>query len=594
MLICQFLMPSIGVVARAVPDENIENLTVEAVVNQKWLEYESATDAEKKTYELIPEKYIYESTEPEKIISSFASYYNLKDHNLISPLENQGSLGICWAFSANLSLESALRRQDPNFNGTFSERQLDYATSINGILEGFNPFMPYTRTLTTGAYHRTAFEAFLAGYSPVKTTDFNVQYLDTSKKPLTQIFPNDKMTYSVQEYVEYPSIAVNANAEIREAWVAKIKSHITNYGALTVATIGPAASYAGSCFHYNGSYILLNVDGSCREEDSNNGHMMTIIGWDDDAEYSYCKKIDQNRHGYTDEDPDCANNGGTPVSGKGAFILQNSWTTDETNPYAYPLLAYNSYVYSLFGVSKVSTKDWDNSYIISDSSNFETSLYSWSYKKVDNKSEDYIIFTRDPASSEKLQRISFIAYSGLVKDGDLTEAFISTDGQNYTSLGSISLSNSGGYSIITDEEIMLSGNNFIIKLVSTSNYIDNVAVFTSFTDGQTTKSFHPRSSTEISHDVTSKISTAYYLPGFSRNINNGTKITYKLTAESGADFSNYLSATNNYIINNYADTTVTVSNDLPVGRYQLLTVIDGQTLSQTYYNNYLPSNSIDI
>ena len=594
MLICQFLMPSIGVVARAMPDEYVENPTVEAVVNQKWLEYESATDTEKKNYELIPEKYIYESTEPEKIMSSFAASYSLKNQGVMSPLENQGSFGICWAFSANLSLESVLRRQDPNFNIQFSERQFDYATSINGIAEGFNPFVSYFRTLTTGAYHRTPFEAFLAGYAPVNSSDFNVQYLDTSKKSLAEIYPSDKMSYSVQEYIELPSIAVNANAEIREAWVAKIKSHIANHGALTVASIGTAAPYGGSCFYYGGSYILLNVDGSCREEDHNNGHMMTIIGWDDNVEYSYCRKVDANRHGYTDEDSDCASNGGTPVSGRGAFILQNSWTTDESSVYAYPLLAYTSYVDSLFGVTKASTKDWDNSYVISDSSDYETSLYSWSYKKNDDKSEDYIAFMRDPSSSEKLQRISFVARNNLVKNGDTTEAYISFDGQNYAPIGDITLSNGGGFSIVPDDEIVLTGSSFIIKLVSTSNYISNVSVFTNFTDQSTAKTFHPQSSAEITKDVTDKKSTIYYLPGFSRNIKNGTKLTYKLIAKNGADFSNYISASGNYVINNFANTTISISDDLPVGEYILTTLDSNTILNQTNYNNVLPDNIVEL
>ena len=86
------------------------------------------------------------------------------------------------------------------------------------------------------------------------------------------------------------------------------------------------------------------MDSSCRYTDSglgatvidvyncnvSGGHAMEIVGWDDDLSYSYC--ADTKTH-----------NGNTSscsrvVSGKGLWILKNSWG----NSTQYPYLTYDS------------------------------------------------------------------------------------------------------------------------------------------------------------------------------------------------------------------------------------------------------------
>lgn len=71
---------------------------------------------------------------------------------------------------------------------------------------------------------------------------------------------------------------------------------------------------------------------------------MAIIGYDDNYTYQYCRLDSTTSNDLTN----CDN----IVSGKGAFILKNSWG----NSYPYPYLAYTSNVNGSYGITGVSKK----------------------------------------------------------------------------------------------------------------------------------------------------------------------------------------------------------------------------------------------
>ena len=62
---------------------------------------------------------------------------NVNGKNFVSPTKNQANMGICWAFSSAEVVETYLMKQSNtsyySSSQLISERQIDYATSINGI-----------------------------------------------------------------------------------------------------------------------------------------------------------------------------------------------------------------------------------------------------------------------------------------------------------------------------------------------------------------------------------------------------------------------------------------------------------------------------
>ena len=117
------------------------------------------------------------------------------------------------------------------------------------------------------------------------------------------------------------------------------------------------------------AYVGTLMDSSCRYVDSNlnntvidvffckysGGHAMEIIGWDDNIEYSYC--ADTRAHKAVTSS--CKR----IISGKGVWILKNSWG-DTTS---YPYLTYDSLFTSIGFIDEVestSQRSWDNNYIL--------------------------------------------------------------------------------------------------------------------------------------------------------------------------------------------------------------------------------------
>ncbi len=100
---------------------------------KEYQEYLKLSDEEKAKLNVIPPKYAqslhdYMDTHNnafESVRGDLPTAYNLRDHINI-PIEDQGSDGLCWAFSSLTSVETNLALRGVTVD--LSERHLDYLT----------------------------------------------------------------------------------------------------------------------------------------------------------------------------------------------------------------------------------------------------------------------------------------------------------------------------------------------------------------------------------------------------------------------------------------------------------------------------------
>jgi len=542
-------------------EDNI-NYKGDYILNHDWVEYMELTEEEKLSYEIIPEKFIYQYKDSKvsyfNLRNNYPTYYNLNDHGLSTFPEAQGSLGICWAFAGLSSVETNMLKTGLitlNNYKNLSERQLDYVgVSSSYITEGYNPYSIFTRTYPgSGAYPNTAFVLMATGVSPVTTEKFGEYNTEQDEKSLKEIFKADNVEYVVDEYINYGSIKDYSTEEERETWVNEIKYHIMNYGSVSLNTIGTLAGYGGSCLYKDSTNnYMINVRGECNPLDKNNLHAMAVIGWDDNYEYKYCRLEDETTNNLTN----CSN----IVSGKGAFILKNSWGTT----YPYPYFSYKSNADGAYGVTKVSVKNWETNYDITKSSE---SKYEYKIST--------ITYHKSSEIKEKLEKISFYSNSRNLTSYDI---YVSTDeSDNYIKVDTIETNNIGLKTIYINN-INLEKDEFKIKITSDTGYVDQIYAFTSYIDKQE----------DIIIDTTIKTGTEYgkNIDNFSlytitKNIEPGELIEYKFIDENNNDITNLVTVQNNYSLNNAVNPKIEINNTFPTGNITFQTIYKGQVYDST-------------
>lgn len=204
----------------------------EYVLNPEWVEYSHLSFEEQARYEVIPEKFIYQyKKDNSSKISLFRAreekypeYYNLNDDGYSTPPDDQGSLGICWAFATASSIETYLlkngisNRKNPI---KISVRQLDYASVHKDyIIEGFNPYQMVERVYPgSAARFNTPFLLLSYGISPVTVDKFNDSIDDMEKKSINEVINLDNVEYNVDSYVNYGTISDYNSQDVRESWI---------------------------------------------------------------------------------------------------------------------------------------------------------------------------------------------------------------------------------------------------------------------------------------------------------------------------------------------------------------------------------------
>lgn len=536
-------------------------------LNPTYVEYLILEEEEKQNVDLIPNPYVLEYIPNEASLEiELPSSYDLRNvngKNFLTPLKNQKSLGICWSIASLEQAESYLMvKNNKSYTASsqkFSERQLDYATSTDGILNYTNPFG--RRKLGEGGNFSYASEILSYGISAV---DEKVMPFDESlnAKSLAEILNYKNAKYEVDSTLEVPRISTtlmvdfnysNCNEAsdvsacvkehentLKEMYGKEMKNNIMKYGGGVAETISPESACAFR--NKDGNYVI-EVDDTCYS--AQDGHAMQAIGWDDNYEYYYCD---------TGSTHTATVNGrcrtGTLKKGTGAYILRNSW--GDNLPYVY--LTYDSFhggsssssISFITSLSDNQNRSWDNSY----PSQVD---YAYIYYNVKTSQK----FQKNTQGSEKLEKIKF---NTGVQNGNYFISIVA-DGKTY-SISNFETSYPGIYTVdLSDKNIIIKGEEFSVTILSTNRayLIENsISAYTSNID---------KTPIIATADMTinSKDFTVY---SETRNIASSEKLNYTLL-KGNKELDGYLNVKNNKVAMNNVNANLELVKFLPNGKYTL-------------------------
>lgn len=498
-------------------------------LNPIYVDYLTYNEEKKEEIDVIPDTtvidYVGDTTKEDKAIPSSYDLRNVDGKNYVSPVGNQGNMGLCWTFGTTGAAESyLLKKGDTSYNSSsnlFSQRQIDYATANNGIKDYKSEYKSFIdRGLGDGGNFYVSTVALANGVSLYNSNNFKA-YSDTDyeKMELMDVLSYSKSDYEVNGTINMPINAYRASDDNltadekvkRENYLNSVKSYLMKYGAAYVST------YMG-CSHNDSTLNSTLIDAyACS---FTGGHAMSIIGWDDDIEYKYC--VSNNQHySYNSNCSDV-------VSGKGVWIIKNSWGNYNT-PYLY--LTYDSYSSSISFITDMSSKDeknWDNNYILgSNVSNGKDMLYR--------------MYSTKLKGNEKLEKIKFMTNS---IDGEFDVLVRDVNGKIITKKVSSSTPSLVTVDFSNDNVVLNTNSLAQIKASnSTSVFIDNVSFFTSNTTDSVSVDFSK-------YEGESFNSKNIRLYSDTKGIPSGTNIVYKLYNASNEEVSSGYSVSNNVVAEN--------------------------------------------
>lgn len=468
----------------------------EAYLNPKYIEYLDSDN--KETYYAIPSITAYvpkivlrnnsKSTKGIVGSSTLPSRYDLRDvdgKNFVTPNKNQGNEGLCWAYATASLLEThdliTKNKSYDNSAKLFSEKQMDYALSTDGIIGG-NKVMDKKRSLSSGAYASDSIELLaerLGGVYDSWNRDNALAISVDSQIEPSVVFDRSNVIYEVGETTKLYDVGENSgNALLDETYRNVVKNAIMNNGGALIA-IGVAA-------HPNSlkvsDYLNLNIKEYISR--TNGYHGIHLIGWDDDYEYGFCSNYisdtgtkfvsytvpNANGEYVCDITPDSQF-----IRGKGAWIAKNSWGS----AYSYLYIPYESLIDEFETIDSYTTQEWDNSYKLH--RDYKNTIGEYYDLKKINYVEDETatllkIYTSDDSDFN-------IYYSANGPTGNYT--LIESVDNNYAGFKSIDLS-SKNISITKDSvfrfnsngvrlAILFTTNNDTIPKASTKNFIYNLS-----------------------------------------------------------------------------------------------------------------------
>lgn len=541
-------------------------------LNPNYDKYLSMSDEEKKNLGLVPDVFNIDFSPSknykETILPETYNINNVDGKSYITPMKDQKKLGLCWSFAAIEQIESLLmvseNKSYDSSSKTFSIRQMDYATSADGI-RNYKNENGY-KLLTEGGNYTMASLISSLGLSLVEDEymPYNEQ---TEKKELFEILNYGNSQYEITSTTNIPLILNSASIETKEKYEKVVKENIMKYGGAYVGTKSPESSCG-----------FKNIDGTYALVDANNcgagaGHAMQIIGWDDNYKYAYCKTEDEygrTVHKSVNENKTC--DSGKLIEKTGAWILRNSW--GETNERKFVYLGYDSYELDInftTSVIKNSDKKWDN--------NYHKNMYQ---DGVTYTSKDTFSINKKINTREKLEKIKFNTasidgkYLISLKIGDKIYENIKTVNAPYPGLYTVDFSKEN---IIIDEEIA----SVIVKGVNDTVLFENtISVFTSNED----KTPIINTSNINRGNIKNNEKNNYELLVYSdtKNIASNEKITYSLMKDN-IDYSEYImSVKNNVVAENNVNASITIKNDIPEGTYIL----------KSNYKDYQFDSSVEI
>ena len=535
----------------------------EPYLNPMFVEYLMMSEEEQSNEEVVPMATIVDYYNPTNVEeASLPSSYdsrNVNGKNFVSPVRNQGEMGICWAFTSAEVVETYMMKENntsyTNNSQLISERQIDYATAINGIKDYDSEYVSFIedRVLGDGANFYISSLAMAGGVSTFAYDSFKAfNDHDYNKEELSSVLNYSKAQYELTESINMPSMNLRestsslTNSEIntRTNFLNDVKTYIQNYGSAYVST------YMNSTCYYTDSNLNNTVIDvyNCTK---NNGHAMQIIGWNDDLEYRYC--ADSNRH--SSNTSNCNN----IVSGKGVWILKNSWGSNMPNPY----LAYdsmNTQIHFVKNMVPMSERNWDNSYIFGSGNGVTSKTFSLSDTRI--------------KGTEKIKKVKFIVSS---TTGTFNVKVYDTAGKSHSY--SKTVSKPGLITVDITDDVSINSSSSIM-ITSSSVFYDRVEVFTA--NASSTKSM------DLSAYNNANVSDSEWrLYGETKNVSSGSLLTFKIF-KNDTDYSNSITVSNNEVAENNVNALISFVN-LVNGNYTMK-VYDGSTLLTSIDFSYSKMN----
>ena len=530
-------------------------------LNPKYVKYLSSSQEEKENFDSVPVPYIlpYQVLDEDKANNERSfDLRNINGNSFISKIKNQGNLNLCWDFTSLEQIESYLMIKSGtpynNSSTVFSTRQLDYATSNNGISDFTNDFG--LRELTGGGNYLTSSIILSNGLGLVRDNYMPFNEL-TTKKELASVLNYSNSLYEVNASVLMPTITNNTTSVERQAIVSAIKNYVMNNGGAYVGTEGPG--YSCSIRNTDNTY-LIRVDGSGSGIDDgcthNAGHAMQVIGWKDDYSYSYCKSTckDKNGNSYACHSTDITNcSSSNLVSGTGAWILRNSWGSS----YSYVYLAYDSILddfYVFTDISAMENRKWSNNYHNSALDTFSVNL----------NVKDTQTFTKKINTPEKIEKVKFFSFG---QNGTF-QLSIHTATADYSNIKTVTIPYPGIYTIdLSDKNIVINDSSFDVTIESTNSVVfikNSIFVFTSNVAST------PMIQSTINKIEYMKDNNDYSFRLYSnlKNIPSNANIAYDLLRGTESYYE-YLTVQYNTVGRNDINTLLKISSNIPKGTYTL-------------------------
>lgn len=355
----------------------------EPYLNPEYIDYleykenvESGKPEDDVSYEVIPDQMIIDytnysvsSTSNEELPSSF-DLRNVNGKNFTTPLKNQGHEGLCWAYATAAHMESKIMMDknepyNPNSTILISPKYFDYATSNNGIIDGsaLDIYNSNSRKLTKGGRFTYIENLAVRKMGTVTTAWDNKVGIDNETKEANKIFGFNNSIYDVDSTVDYPSLKIteldlNNNEDYLkyENYIKGIKQLIYENGGAYIS--GNISGGSGCEVQKENGDIFIGNSKYCQNTGS---HAEQLIGWDDNFEYQYCKEKDRKKDNIYDiTSEDCVEN--STITGKGAWLIRNSWGED--SKYAYYYIPYQTDSIRINAITKMNNKNWDNYYYL--------------------------------------------------------------------------------------------------------------------------------------------------------------------------------------------------------------------------------------
>ena len=569
-------------------------------LNPNYVYYLTLSDDEKANVSYVPEVYVTDYVmEDEYADNTYPSSYNLGNlngNNYLSDFKNQENLNICWTIASIENAETYLMlKNNKPFNSNsdvFSPRQMDYATSTDGIIYTFNGnsaqynwnnYQNGYRPLTSGGNYYMSSIAMANAITLFSENDMSWN-TSTKGRKAGEIFDFSKVKYEVNNTVQLAVLEEGSSSETINSYNNKIKDYMMRFGGPFIGTYSPNCSCG---FINTDGKPVLKVD-DCRNANLSYGHAMQIIGWDDNYSYSYC---DSGTTHTNTVNGTCSS--GTLVNGKGAWILRNSWGSSSSYKYVY--LTYDSTGASvgfITNISSMNERTWDNNYHNN----------PWNEEQLLNTTYNENVFYINSKKEEKLERIKFFnstvggAYSVYVATNDsgyYKVATVNTFEQGIVTVDVSSLNIKVGY---PGFKVLIYGENGQSGSRSMS-FNKSVSVFTSNLD--TTPVIYTYSTGGVvSSDVLSDTNPLYVdgddtynftLTFFPRNIPANANLSYRITNGNNT-FNSFGNLSKLYVIDGEGMTYVDGSTTLTYDGFSILNHGYGKTYNfEIIYNGQVVS-----